>query len=226
VLEIWKGREGPLFDAPAISPDGKRVAISLRRQGKIHLNVMNEDGSGLVSLAESLDVRGSASWSPDGRWIVIGAVGDKGRGLFKVQADGSEVVQLTKIEGTNPVWSPDGGVIVFGGPEVAGFQPLQAVQPEGTPITLSDIRIRIEGQRFRFLPNSKQLVYMTGPQRRLDFALLDLTTMKSRPLTQLDNPAATSSFDVTPDGKKIVFDRLRENSDIVLIDLPKSSASR
>ena len=29
------------------------------------------------------------------------------------------------------------------------------------------------------------------------------------------------TFDITPDGKQIVFDRLRENSDIVLIDLPK-----
>ena len=27
------------------------------------------------------------------------------------------------------------------------------------------------------------------------------------------------TFDVTPDGKQIVFDRLRDNSDIVLIDL-------
>jgi hypothetical protein len=29
------------------------------------------------------------------------------------------------------------------------------------------------------------------------------------------------TFDITPDGKQIVFDRLGENSDIVLIDLPK-----
>jgi hypothetical protein len=29
------------------------------------------------------------------------------------------------------------------------------------------------------------------------------------------------SFDITPDGKQIVFDRLRENLDIVLIDLPR-----
>jgi hypothetical protein len=28
------------------------------------------------------------------------------------------------------------------------------------------------------------------------------------------------TFDITPDGRSIVFDRLRENSDIVLIDLP------
>jgi hypothetical protein len=30
-----------------------------------------------------------------------------------------------------------------------------------------------------------------------------------------------STFDITPDGKAIVFDRSRENSDIVLIELPK-----
>ena len=33
--------------------------------------------------------------------------------------------------------------------------------------------------------------------------------------------AMSSAFDITPDGKEIVFDRLRDNSDIVLIDLPK-----
>jgi hypothetical protein len=27
------------------------------------------------------------------------------------------------------------------------------------------------------------------------------------------------AFDISPDGKKIVFDRLRENSSVVLIDL-------
>jgi hypothetical protein len=29
------------------------------------------------------------------------------------------------------------------------------------------------------------------------------------------------TFDITPDGKRIVFDRSREDSDIVLIDLSK-----
>jgi len=33
------------------------------------------------------------------------------------------------------------------------------------------------------------------------------------------------TFDVTPDGKQIVFDRLRENSDIVLIDLPAGTSA-
>ena len=28
-------------------------------------------------------------------------------------------------------------------------------------------------------------------------------------------------FDISPDGKRIIFDRLSDNSDIVLIDLPR-----
>ena len=60
---------------------------------------------------------------------------------------------------------------------------------------------------------------MQGKGSSADFWLLDLATMKSRPLTRLDNTAAMRTFDITPDGTQIVFDRLRKNSDIVLIDL-------
>ena len=64
---------------------------------------------------------------------------------------------------------------------------------------------------------------MQGEQRRLDFALLDLSTMKARSLTRFNDRAAMRTFDVTSDGKEIVFDRLRENSDVVLIDLARES---
>jgi hypothetical protein len=45
--------------------------------------------------------------------------------------------------------------------------------------------------------------------------------MKSHPLTRLQNRASMRTFDITSDGKQIVFDRLRENSQVVMIDLPK-----
>lgn len=54
-----------------------------------------------------------------------------------------------------------------------------------------------------------------------DFWLLDLATNKTHLLAHLRDHGAVSAFDITPDGKEIVFDRLRENSNIVLIDLPK-----
>ena len=60
---------------------------------------------------------------------------------------------------------------------------------------------------------------MQGDGPSQDFWLLDLKTQQSRLLTRLANSGSMRTFDVTPDGKQIVFDRLRENSDIVLIDL-------
>ena len=58
-----------------------------------------------------------------------------------------------------------------------------------------------------------------------DFWLLDLSTMRSRRLTRLSNSADVRSFDIAHDGSRIVFDRLRENSDILLIDLAMKEAA-
>ncbi len=71
------------------------------------------------------------------------------------------------------------------------------------------------------MPGRQELVYVpTASQTAAEnFWLLDLATKKSRQLANFDS-RLTRTFDVTPDGKEIVFDRLRENSDIVLIDLP------
>jgi hypothetical protein len=42
-----------------------------------------------------------------------------------------------------------------------------------------------------------------------------------RHLTRLGDHGALTTFDVTADGKAIVFDRSRSNSDVVLIERPK-----
>jgi dipeptidyl aminopeptidase/acylaminoacyl peptidase len=76
------------------------------------------------------------------------------------------------------------------------------------------------GGAHRFLPNGTGLVYSPYSQSP-DLRLFDLVTKKTRPLTQLSDHGAIRAFDITPDGKEIVFDRFRDNSDIVLIERPK-----
>jgi hypothetical protein len=51
--------------------------------------------------------------------------------------------------------------------------------------------------------------------------MLDLGTKTPRLLTRFSNRGLLQTFDVTPDGQSIVFDRARPNADVVLIDLPK-----
>jgi serine/threonine protein kinase len=219
-LEIWKGSEGALQSAPAVSADGSSVAFALRRDGKRQMNVIAADGTRLHPLSSDVDVRGTASWSPDGKWIVAAGSDRDGAGLFKLPAEGGAPVRIATGPFLDPVWSPRGDLIVYGGTQVFTQMPLLAVHPDGTPATLPEINVQRDGERARFLPDGKGLVYMLGTTTAgQDFWLLDLSTMRSRRLTRLSNPAAMRTFDITSDGSRIVFDRLRENSDILLIDL-------
>ena len=220
--EIWKGADGALLETPAVSPDGGRVAIVLRRNGKRQLHVLSSDGAELQPIAEGIDVQGTSCWSPDARWIITGGSDTAGPGLFKILLDGgSPPIRLVAGQALNPVWSPDGSLIVYAGTNVRTFAPLLAVHPDGTTVKLPEITLRRLGERVRFLPDGKSLIYMQGLLASQDFWLLDLSSMKSHPLTRLQNRASMRTFDITSDGKQIVFDRLRENSQVVMIDLPK-----
>jgi len=116
------------------------------------------------------------------------------------------------------VWSPRGDLIVYGGKSLIGQVELHGVRPDGTPVELPRVFVRPGG--YRFLPDGSGLVYLERIQS-LDFSLLNLATGTSRLLTHMNNQGALRTFDITPDGKSIVFDRMRQNSNIVLIELPK-----
>jgi Tol biopolymer transport system component len=217
--EIWKGSDGALLDPPAVSADGQKVAIALPRNGKLTLHVATAEGSELRPLGESIDLSGAADWSRDGEWIVTGGTDEQSPGIFKIPVSGGAPVRVTTGLSSNPVWSPSGNMIVYAGENVGFYAPLVAVRPDGTPVKLPAIQVLREGVRVRFLPNGSGFIYMQGSPSSQNLWLLDLATMKTRELTRLDNAGAIRSFDLSPDGR-IVFDRLRGNSHVVLIDRP------
>jgi Tol biopolymer transport system component len=230
--EVWRAANDAVPGPPAVSPDGTRVAIIVRQESKLRLLMMSADGTNARTLAPSITIESSggygssADWSPDGAWIVAAGTDDaQGRGLFKIPVDGGgEPVRLVSDQASNPVWSPHGDLIVYSGPAVGGIVPLRGVRPDRSPVQLPDVWTGRSGHRF--LPNGTGLVYMPRTESR-DFWLLDLTTNKTQRLARLSDHGWVSAFDITPDGKEIVFDRLRDkNSDIVLIDLPASKINR
>ncbi|HMG11658.1 MAG TPA: protein kinase, partial [Gemmatimonadaceae bacterium] len=84
--ELWQTDRGSVTGAPAISPDGKTVCFPVGRQGRTTLYCAGAAGTGARPVAESLDVRGAGSWSPDGKWIAIAARQGAGIRVFKVPA--------------------------------------------------------------------------------------------------------------------------------------------
>ena len=220
-VEVWKGTDSRLLQPPAVSADGRQIAIVTRNGGKRQLRLLTADGAESKLIAPEIDIDGAADWSPDGNWIVTGGNDGNGDGLFKIPTGGGAQIRLAAGVARNPVWSPDGSLIAYSGPNVFTQAPLLAVRPDGSPVKMPPIRTHRDGERLRFLPDGRGLVYLEGAGTSAwqDFWLLDLKTMETRRLTQLSDPATIRTFDITPDGKRIVFDRMRENSAVVLIDL-------
>jgi len=199
----------------------------VRKAGRGQLMLVTADGAESRTLADSIDVQGAADWAPDGSAIVTGGSDEQGLGLFRIPIDGGTPVRLAKGLAINPVWSPDGSLIVYAATSVSGRQPLAAVRPDGTPVELPQIQVATGNQGHRFLPKGKGLVYRqtglgrAGTGESVDIWLQDLDSKTKTHLAHLTGRYATLSFDITPDGKRIVFDRVNDNSDIVLIEIPR-----
>jgi len=79
------------------------------------------------------------------------------------------------------------------------------------------------GTPCRFMPDGKALVTLQGTAPDQNFFRLDLATGEQRQLTSFDRTIGwvIQNFDVSPDGTRIVFDRLRKHADIVLMHLAR-----
>jgi Tol biopolymer transport system component len=182
---------------------------------------MASDGTDRQTIAPAIEIegaagQGTADWAPDGTEIVIGGRDEKGSALFLIPADGKPPRRLLEGKWVNPVWSPRGDMILYAGRSLVGQVKLLAVNPkDGSSVELPEVWTRPGG--YRFLPDGRGVVYLPRIYA-LDFWLLDLATKTTRQLTHFTNQGAIRAFDITPDGKSIVFDRVRQNSDVVLLD--------
>lgn len=144
---------------------------------------------------------------------------DKEPRLVRVSLDGQTVSPLVEHHSVDPVWSPDGNWLLYSGPDVGTTFEVHAVGVDGTPHPLNELTLSRGARRMAFLKNGRALLILRGEVTHKNFALVDLETGAERVLTDFAPDFLVRDFDVSPDGREIVFDQVRENSDIVLIDL-------
>jgi Tol biopolymer transport system component len=206
---------------PALTADGQRLAFVVQRRGLTKLYVVNSDGSGARKLADELDVRGAPAWSPDGEWIAIAALRDGEPRLFKVLATGDDPpIGLGDDYALDPVWAPSGRFLVYTGRDVGTVFPIKAIDADGTPRSLPELFLNRGSRRLDFLgKDDSTLVILKGALSHKEFWAVDLESGAERALTELGPGPLIGDFDVSSDGRTLIFDRVREESDIVRIDL-------
>ncbi len=156
----------------------------------------------------------------------MAVAGNRGEGtrLFKIPMDGGPPVRLADTLSYNPVWSPDGRLILYSEQQRAGQFEVKAITPDQVPVPI--VQPQIVGLRtptqYRFVPTEDALVVLGGVVgSSQNFFRVDLATGKRRQLTDLNGASVIRNFDVSPDGTHIVFDRWRQHSDIALMTLAR-----
>jgi len=218
-LELWSSAHARIVGAPAVAPDGRRIAFTVEDDGKTRLYVADSDGSHLRVLADSLVLRGSPAWAPDGQSLVSAAIREGAPHLTRISLKGdSPPATLVSEYSLDPVWSPDGRFVAYSGADVGTTFPLRAAASDGRPFAVPSLMLTRGARRVVFLRNQPALIFLRGEIGHKDLWMLDLQSGDQRLLSVLPPDFTVRDFDVSADGTEIVFDRVQENSDLALIE--------
>ncbi len=179
-LLTLKKSGGTLHVAPAISPDGSKIAY-LSEKDFYFVDMYLADGRTgevlrrLVKSTFDSDyetfryLNASSSWSPDGTLLALAAKRGAQDDLVLLNDKGKEKARLkVDLNGvTNPSWSPDGSQIVFSGYD-GGLSDLYVINVDGSGLT------RLTNDKFADLqpdwsPDGNTIAFVTDRGPDTDF---------------------------------------------------------
>lgn len=219
--ELWSGQGARVFGGPAISPDGRSIAFSVRQHGQTLLYEMQADGTNARIVTDSLDLQGAPAWAPDGQSITSAANDHGIPHLFRIPVHGRAPALFVQEYSVDPAWSPDGRFVVYSGPDIGTTFSVKAATAEGAAHPLPVLTLTRGARHSAFLPAGRALVVLRGEIQHGNLWLIDLETGAERQLTNFTPGFDIRDFDISPDGREVVLERVQERSDVVLLDLPR-----
>jgi Tol biopolymer transport system component len=217
--EVWSAPEARVIGGPAIARDGRRIAFSIRQNARTLLYTANVDGTAARIVTRALELHGAPAWAPDGQSITIAAVNKGVPRLFTVPVDGGSPGRFVDEHSVDPVWSPDGDLVVFSGPDIGTTFPMKAVTAAGAAHPLPTLTLTRGARHVAFMPGHRALVVARGDIRYKNLWLIDLATGAEQQLTYLAAGFEMRDFDISPDGRELVLEQVQEHSNIVLLEL-------
>jgi Tol biopolymer transport system component len=219
--EIWHDARIRITGAPAISPDGSRIAFTVEDGARTRLLAMDKDGSHLTVLTDSLELQGNPVWSPDGRSVVSAVVYGGQPRLTRIFLNGDPPLAMIGEYSIDPVWSPDGRFLVYSGPDIGTTFPVRAVAADGRPYSIPSLILTRGARRLVVLSDPPSLIVLRGAIGHKDLWVVDLQGRGEHQLTTLPRDFTVDDFDLSADGADLILDKLEDNSDMVLIERPR-----
>ncbi len=218
--ELWRGPGVRIVGGPALSPDGRFLAFSVSQNGRSLLYVMQADGTNPRVISDSLDLQGDPAWAPDGKSLLTAAADHGVSRLFRVPLGGGSPALFIPGPALDPAWAPDGSFVLFSGPDIGAMFSVKAAAPDGSGYTLPPLTLTRGARHFAFLPGKLGLVVLRGEIQHKDLWLINLVTGAERQLTDLPPDFDVRDFDLSPDGREAVLERVQDRSEVVLVKLP------
>ncbi|HET6628521.1 MAG TPA: hypothetical protein VFG91_01975 [Woeseiaceae bacterium] len=218
--ELWSRAHARIVGAPAMAPDCSRLAFTARDDGRTRLYVMDlaGDESRSRAVTESLALRGSPAWWPDGQSVVSAVMRDGEPRLMRIFLNGDSPVLLVSEYSIDPVWAPGGRFLVYSGADVGTTFPLRAAEGDGRPHPIPGLMLTRGARRVAFLNDRPTLIFLRGKLGHKDLWLIDLQSGSERALTHLPQDFVIADFDVSEDGTEVVLERVQETSELALIE--------
>jgi Tol biopolymer transport system component len=220
--ELWSAQGARIFGGPAVSPDGRHIAFSVRQHGQTLLYIMQADGTNARIVTDSLQLQGAPAWAADGQSITSAADDHGVPHLLRVPIDGRSPTVFVQDYSVDPAWSPDGRFVVYSGPDIGTTFSVKAVTAEAAERPVPALTLTRGARHVTLLPGGRALVFLRGEIQHKNLWLIDLETGAERQLTNLPPDFDTRDFDISPNGREVVLERVQERSDVVLLDLPRS----
>jgi Tol biopolymer transport system component len=183
---------------------------------------MQADGTNARIVANSLDLQGAPAWAHDGQSITTAAEDHGVPHLYRVPVDGSQPAPFIREYSVDPAWAPDGRFVLYSGPDIGTTFSVKAVTAEATAYPIPAMTLTRGTRHLAFLHGRRALVLLRGGIQHKNLWLIDLENGTERQLTYVTPDFDISDFDISPDGREVVLERVQERSDVVLLDLPRS----